>query len=125
MTDVVFVLVFIRLCAGTLHGRTFGAVQHPELNARSVNRLTHQSAESVDFTDDLPLGQPADGGVAAHLRDGVAAHGQQQCSRTGFRRGPCRFRPGVPAADHNHVIFLRICHIGLVLDRQQRPLSYH
>ena len=61
--------VFVGLCAGASHGGAFGGIEYMELNARRVDGQGHESAERVDFFDDLSLGQPADGGVAGHPAD--------------------------------------------------------
>jgi len=61
-----------------VHGRAFATVEHAELNACGVDRLAHHAAEGVDFSDNLPLANAANGRVAAHLADGVAIGGQQR-----------------------------------------------
>ena len=60
-----------------MHGRALGAVEHAELDAGGVDDLAHLAAEGVDLADDLPLGDAADGRVAAHLGDGVGIHREQ------------------------------------------------
>ena len=62
------VFVFVRLRPRPPDGRALGAVEHAELDAGGVGGDAHQPAEGVDLADHLPLGQPADGGVAGHLR---------------------------------------------------------
>src|SRR5438477_352012 len=59
--------LLVRLGAGRVHRWTFCAIEHAELNAAGVGHLAHLAAESVDLTNDLPLGHAADRGVAAHL----------------------------------------------------------
>ena len=67
--------LLVRLGARRVHGRALGAVEHAELDAGGVDDLAHLAAEGVDLADDLPLGDAADGRVAAHLADGVGVHG--------------------------------------------------
>src|SRR5256885_580171 len=50
-----------------------------------------------------PGGKPADGGIAAHLAEGVGAVGEEQGARAGARRRRRSFAAGMAAADHNHV----------------------
>ena len=68
--------LFVRLCAGAVHGRAFTGVEHPEMNAGMINDTAHFSAQRIDFTDNLSLGHTAYGRVAAHLRNRVAVHGK-------------------------------------------------
>ena len=49
------------------HRRTTAAIQQLELNARRVNRLAHQPAQRVDFTNQVTLGGPANRWIAGHL----------------------------------------------------------
>jgi len=53
----------------------------------------------------LPLGQPADGGVAGHLADARRVHGDQRRPATEARGRPGGFRAGVAAADDDDVEF--------------------
>src|SRR6266404_5012774 len=57
--------------------RTKGPVQHAELNACGIDHFAHLAAERIDFAHDLPLGDTADGWVAAHLGNSIGAHGQE------------------------------------------------
>jgi hypothetical protein len=77
--DAVFhgelVELLVGLSAGRVHGRALGPVEHAELDGAGVDPFTHFAPEGVDLADDLPLGDAADGRVAAHLGDGVGVHG--------------------------------------------------
>ena len=86
-----------------MHGRPLGAVEHAELNAAGVDAPAHLAAQGVDLADDLPLGDAADGRVAAHLRHGVGVHGQQGGAQAQPRRGQGGLNAGVAGADDNHV----------------------
>ena len=59
----------VALGAGSPHRRTARAVEHPKLDARRVGELAHQAPERVDLPHELPLGEPADRGIAGHPAD--------------------------------------------------------
>ncbi len=104
------VLVLVGLGAGTPDGRALGAVEHAELDAGGVDRQAHQAAEGVDLADHLPLGEPADRGVAGHLPGAGRVEGDERDARVHPPGGPSRFGPGVSAADDDDVEVLG--HIG-------------
>ena len=62
-----------------------------------------EPAQGVDLAHQLPLGQAADGRIAAHPGDGVQAAGQQGGPGADAGGGRGRFRAGVTAADHQNV----------------------
>ena len=100
--------LFVALGAGAVHGRPLAAVEHPELDARRVGEEAHRPAEGVDLADNLPLGDAADGWVAAHLPHGVGVQGQQRCAGAEATRRQRRLDPGVPSADHDDIERIRI-----------------
>ena len=63
----------------------------------------HRPAERVDLLDEVPLADPADGRVAAHLPQRFDALGEQQRLRAGPRRGQRRLGAGMAATDDDHV----------------------
>ena len=75
------VKLLIRLGPRRMHGRALRLVQHAELQACDVGDAAHLAAEGVDLADDLPLGDAADRGIAAHRADGVGAHREESGSR--------------------------------------------
>ena len=83
--------LLVGLGARRVHRRALGRVQHAELNAAGVDALAHHAAERVDLANDLPLGDAADGRIAAHLGDGVGVH-----ASAGRSRGPAVPRPSRP-----------------------------
>jgi len=56
--------VAIALRAGSLHRRTLRTVEHLELNAGLVRRFAHESAEGVDFFDEVAFGETTNRRVA-------------------------------------------------------------
>ena len=70
---------------------------------RGVDDLAHFAAEGVDLADDLPLGDAADGRIAAHLGDGVGVHGQQDGVQPEPGGGQGRFDAGMAGADDDDV----------------------
>ena len=73
--DPILIGFFVCLGTWTVHRRAFTNVEHPKLNPRSVDRLAHQSAQGIDLADEVAFGDTTDGGVAAHLADGVQVGG--------------------------------------------------
>ena len=71
-----------------------------------VDDLAHRAAEGVDLADDLPLGDAADGRVAAHLADGVGVHGQQDGAQPEPGGGQGGLDAGVAGADDDDVIIV-------------------
>ena len=97
----------VALGAGAPHSGPLRAVEHAELNGRTVGDDTCHTAQRVDLPHDLPLRHPADGGIAGHVCQLGHIHREQQRPRPhpGRRRG--RLAAGVSAAyDDNIVIEL-------------------
>ena len=69
-----------------------------------VGAPAHDAAQGVDLADDLPLGDAADGRVAAHLPDGVGVHGEQDGLEAYACRGQGRFGARVAGADDGDVV---------------------
>ena len=80
-----------------MHRRAFAAIEQAELNARGIDRLAHRTAEGVDFTHDLPLGNATDRRIAAHLGDGVAIGRQQRGPRPDRAAASAASVPACPA----------------------------
>ena len=115
--------VLVALAARPVNGRALALIQHAELDARGIGHAAHDAAQGVDLADDLPLGQPADGRVAAHGPGFGGVHGDQghpsrPCAAACFGqqvgRGPGRLGPRVAAADHHHVVRRRFAHAGMI-----------
>ena len=93
----------VDLAAGPPHGGALRPIQETELDARLVPEPTHQPVESIDLPYQMALAQAADGGVAAHLADGLELLGQQQGAGAGACRGSRGLAAGMAAADHDDV----------------------
>ena len=74
--------------------------------AAGVDDLAHLAAQGVDLADDLPLGDAADGRVAAHLGDGVGVHGQEHSAQAhaGGRQGGLDAGMAGPDDDHIEIV---------------------
>ena len=86
-----------------MHGGALAPVEQAKLDGRGVGEQAHRAAESVDLPDDLPLGDPTDGRVAAHLTDGVDVDCQQRRPETDPARRQRRLEPGMPGADNENI----------------------
>jgi hypothetical protein len=73
------------------------------LDSRSVGRLPHESAEGVDFFDELAFCETADRRVARHAPDRSADHRDERDAKSAARGDARRFRAGVSAADHDDI----------------------
>ena len=69
---------FIALCSRAPHGRTFRAVEHPELYRRSVGNNTHLSAKSIYFPDNLTFSNATHSRVTRHLSHSVQIGGDKK-----------------------------------------------
>src|SRR6184192_2458274 len=94
-------------CARGPHGRSLGAIEHPELNGRAIGGPPHDAAERVDLPRHGTLRDSADGGIAGHLADGVEVGGEQE--RLGAEAGghDGSLAAGVAGAHHDHVVVKR------------------
>ena len=95
--------LFVGLGSRAVHGGPLGPVEHAELDARFVDHASHLAPQGVDLPDDLPLGNASDGGVAAHLADGVEIHRDERGFRPQAGRGEGRFAPRMARPDHDNV----------------------
>ena len=60
------------------HRRTFGTVQHSELNHRVVGHNARIAAQSINFAHDLPFCHAAHRWIARHLSNSLHIHRDQQ-----------------------------------------------
>jgi len=104
LANPILVGVLVGLGAGALNSRTFGAVQDAKLNAGCIGGTGHQTAEGVDLADQLTLADTPDGGIAAHLGNGIAAEGHQQGAGTHPAGSPGGLGSGMSAPNNNNII---------------------
>ena len=109
----------IRLRAGGPHGGPLARVQNPELDAAFVGCDRHGAAQRVHLFHQVPLADPADRRVAAHLAEGLDVVGQQQRLATHARSSQGSLGTGVATTDHDDVEFFWVEH-GVRLRRQAR-----
>ena len=86
------------------HGRTLGAVHHPELDRRPIRRPAHHATEGINLPDHRPLRHPTDGRIARHLANGFEIGSDDECPGAQSGRGRGRFRARVPAADDDDIV---------------------
>ncbi len=94
---------FVALGAGGPDGRAAGGVEETELDAGGVGYLAHDSAEGVDFADEMAFGDAADGGVAAHLGDEVEVEGEDGRAEAHAGGGHRGFASGVACSYDDYV----------------------
>jgi hypothetical protein len=97
---------FVCLGAGTMHRWSLSAVEKSKLNCCTVDCKTHGPAQGINLANDLPFGYASDGGVAAHLGDGVEVACEQSSFRAHSGGGEGCLHPRVPGSDHNDVKFV-------------------
>jgi hypothetical protein len=66
-SHLIAVLRLIGLAARGLYGRTTAGIQQAELDARAVGYLAHDSAQRIDFADEVSLGYASYCRIAGHL----------------------------------------------------------
>ena len=93
----------IRLRPRTAYGRSFAAVQYAKLDTREVGRSPHQPIERVDFPDEMPLAEPANGGIARHRAHRAEAMGDEGRARTHAGAGSRCLAAGMSAPDDDHI----------------------
>ena len=103
VTDKRLVELAIGLHARRAHRGTLAGIQRARLDGGRISRARHHAAECVDFPDEMPFADAADGRVAAHLAERLDRLRQQERARTHPRRGQRGLGAGVSAADHDYV----------------------
>lgn len=63
--------MFVALRAGRPDRWAARGVQEAKLNANGVRDFAHNAAERINFSDEVPFGDPADCGIAGHLGDEI------------------------------------------------------
>ena len=109
------VQLLVRLGSRRMHRGALRLIQHAELETGDVGDPAHLAAERVDLADDLPLGDAADRGIAAHRADGVGAHREEGGAQAHPRGCQGRFGAGVAGADDDHVVVVGQCRHRCIL----------
>ena len=86
--------------------------QHQDLRTEN-GKVYGDTIEGVDFANQMPLAQPANGRVARHLADGRKLVGDQRCPGPEPRSGCSGFGPRMTTADDDDVErILKVCGHG-------------
>jgi phosphoribosylamine---glycine ligase len=80
------------------------------LDPNGVGDLAHDAAERVDLSDQVPLGNSADGRVARHLGDEVEIHRDHGGAEAHPCASPGRFASRVSGADDDGVVGVVHCY---------------
>ena len=96
----------IGLRARRTDGRALARIERAELDAGTVDRACHRTAERIDLADEVPLADAADRRVAAHLPQGLDALRDEQRACTASCRGERGLGAGMAATHHDHVEML-------------------
>ena len=80
------------------------------MDAAVVRGDPHEAAQRVDLLHQVALADPPDGGVAAHLPEGLDALREEQGARAEARARERGLGAGVSAADHDGVEGLGMAH---------------
>jgi hypothetical protein len=91
----------IGLRARRSNGRALSFIQNLELDARLINCARHLSAQRVNLSDEMPLGNPSDRRIARHLTNVFEFHRNESGSfaHSGGRQGG--FRTGMTGTHNN------------------------
>ena len=73
------------------------------MDRRRIGRASDYAIESIDFADQMPLTQTADGRVAAHRANLGEIETDKRRRRTHARSGTSRLDAGVSAADYDDI----------------------
>jgi hypothetical protein len=94
----------VGLGARGAHRRALAGIEDAELDAGLVGGRSHGAAEGIDFLDQMPLADAANGRVAGHRPQRLDVVRQQQRAASRARRGECRLGAGMAATDNDYVI---------------------
>src|SRR5688572_16530571 len=59
----------IGLSAGSPDGGALRAIEHAELDSRAISGAAHNATKGIDLSNNRPLRNPANRGIATHLPD--------------------------------------------------------
>ncbi len=93
----------VGLRARCANGRPFARVQRSEMYAGPVDGTGHDAAERVDLAREMPLADPADRRVTAHVTERVEILCEQQGTRPATGSSQRRLGAGVAATDDDAI----------------------
>ncbi len=91
-------------------------IQQTELNAGAIDDARHDSAERIDFSNEMSFADSADRGIAGHLSDQIQVERQERSVRAQTRSGGRSFTAGMSGANHDHIK-------NFVEDHFRKPLT--
>lgn len=101
--------MFVTLSPGRPDGRAARCVQETELDTDGISDFAHDSAESINFADQMAFGDSANSGVAGHLRDEIDIQGVEGGLEAHAGCGHGRLASGVAGADDYYVeMFVKV-----------------
>jgi hypothetical protein len=86
------------------YGGPLRPIEHAELDSRAIRGAPHHAAQRVELADDSTLRDPAYGGIARHLADGVELLSEEKHASAEAGRRHRGFRAGVAPAHNNHIV---------------------
>src|SRR5207247_2670743 len=89
-------------------GGTLRPIEHAELDRGAIGRPPHDAAEGIDLAHHRALRDPADGGIAGQVTDGVEVGGKEEELRTKPSRHDGRFCPGVDGVTKKNIVYYSI-----------------
>jgi hypothetical protein len=98
------VLLLVALGAGRPDGGPSGGIEEAELDAYGVGDFAHDSAEGVDFADEMAFGDTSDSGVAGHLRDEVEVEREERGAEAHAGGGHSGFAASMAGAYDDYVV---------------------
>lgn len=104
------VLLLVTLSARRPDGWASGGVEEAKLDADGIGDFAHDATESVDFADDVSLGNASDGGVAAHLSNEVGVEREEASAQSHAGRSHGCLATGVTGSDYGDVEVFRKGH---------------
>src|SRR5450631_11346 len=100
----------VRLRARGAHRRPLARIQGTKLYTRMIGRTRHRAAQGIDFANQMALADSADGGVAAHLPQGIDALREEQRTQAHACRRQRSLGAGMAAAHHDDLEGVCECH---------------
>ena len=96
----------ISLRTWSLNGRTTTFVEHAELNHRFINQFRHLSAKSINFTNNISLGNTTDRRVTAHSGNCIRSLGNQNSFKSHAGTSKPRFNSGMSRTNYGNIIII-------------------
>jgi hypothetical protein len=113
---------FVGLAASRPNRGSLSGIEASKLNARCVCNTSHLTAQRIDLSNHVAFADTAHCWIAAHGRDTINVHGDQQGLSTQSCRSESRLTAGMAAAYHDYVIwFHRIQSLRMLVSTA--PLS--